>query len=1858
MHLDDSLHFQPFVLLLAFRTFLSNILQPHPPVKQLIINTLKVYFQIEYVSCIHYCKPLLILVKTPFCPQIIYKCTFFLVCIFCITPLLSQVQVTATSTDNFQCDGVSCEYNGPSILINEVQMAPSVDDGSFYENATTRQGEWIELYNPDECKSIDISCYYLGNAATDGATYSGGYIIPQGTIVPPLGFVLIRGRNAPNVPANRLIANGGNTYEFTANASNSCIGAGGTRLWFPNAGGWFAFYDLNGVPQDAIRWGNPPAQDLQTQPCKASISTCGFTGSLLSFNDIPNGRKTTLQGGAVAASPSTFQRQPDGGAWNGEGSSSIGQCNAACVPIQTISCNGTVTANVQNGVAPYRYRWNDSRLQSTKTANGLCAGEYCVTVTDNVGSTQTICVTVEDFVPTVTLVEDGDLCEDEPLFPLTGGSPSGGVNGSTGVYSGSGVSGTNFNPASANIGDNEIEYVYVDSATCTDTATAIITVHPLPETEAVADKEIICLGETVLLYGTGADVYAWNNGVTDSIPFSPTETKWYVLTGTTIFGCELLDSIEIVVSLPLEAGVGDTSIVCPAEDFNLFDILTGYDIDGVWEAVESPALSLNPNTSDITNSDNLLPGTYNFWYIVEPDAPCLNDTATATIIVPGKPIISDVVAECLVDRTGYVVTFTISEGDPSSYSVSYPGTISATAPYTYISETVPSNVELTFFVSDNFQCGLDSVVTSLDCSCITFPGTMNTQMVKLCGTESFDGNTYFNTDSVNDGNDDFAFYLHNSSGFALANPLDSNKTGIFNFDPASMNYGQIYYVSTAMADSLPGGGLNYADVCFLVSRGTPVVWNPIPEIITGTIDTLCSTNSQYLLQVDVQIGALPIDVTIEQTPLGGPTTQVVNTIYNTSNTIAYTPAATTTYDVINYVDANACIGTQFPSIVEVVVDNPIVVDISTATNPSCASPSNPASITINAAGDETDFWVLVQNDLNGLVDTFQVANNVPTDFIVTYFSPNAAVTYTVIGVYANEPNVCPPVLNGPAIINPIPTANLSRDGIYCQADPIPLDFVFTGIGPWEVTISDGGTNIFTFTTPDNSPNFTTALVNQLQPGDYVFTITNIRDLTTGCTNAVGTGSATITVNPSPILDLYVYDNNGARAKSHSYCLGDGPALLEVDGLTSPTLSYNLTYKIVGTPDITYPSIQIDQNNRQFNFDTLVPGTYNVFIARVSDNSAAGCSGLGDTVSITINPLPTLTLNAIDQVICLNDSAEIQATLTVNPAFTFDILDGNGLDTKTYNVSGGNSFSFYVKPTQTGQHRYAASNLTDGSLPQCNNTTPAFADVYVNELPTATISGSGEWCEGTPFQIPVTITGEDSVDVVFDLGGITTLTQRFGLNGGEISATLPVGTHTITIVSVTDITTTQCVGSGFGPFTVIVRPTPTAAIIFNPDPVCLNETVEVVFSATGNGPFQIDYTTDLSETGTVNVTGANATISDIARLGMNYTITEIRDGSNPSDNLNYCQANPNTVFSPIVNDLPTGVITGDDAICKGEVANLSILLTGTAGFDFNIDDNFGGSNSFTQVPTPFPYAVTPDTTTVYTISNLADANGCVAVDLGAPFTVTVFENPDPIFQADPPTSCAPLNTKLLNLTSNVSLGQCNLYAGNNTSSSCNVINDDWNFETPGSYDLNYSLTSVDGCNSSGTITGFFTAFSNPIADFIWTPSQPTTLNNTLQLTNKSTEADSSYWEITDAQNLVNITSNSKNPIVPYNFSMGNDFTVYLYVETVNGCKDSITKIIPVKEVTPVYIPNAFTPNGDGVNEGFRTVFDYSSAEKFNLEIFNRWGEKIFQSDDPEEYWDGIYRFEKAKPDVYVVRVTLTFDYSPTEQVFEARVTLVR
>jgi len=118
----------------------------------------------------------------------------------------------------------------------------------------------------------------------------------------------------------------------------------------------------------------------------------------------------------------------------------------------------------------------------------------------------------------------------------------------------------------------------------------------------------------------------------------------------------------------------------------------------------------------------------------------------------------------------------------------------------------------------------------------------------------------------------------------------------------------------------------------------------------------------------------------------------------------------------------------------------------------------------------------------------------------------------------------------------------------------------------------------------------------------------------------------------------------------------------------------------------------------------------------------------------------------------------------------------------------------------------------------------------------------------------------------------------------------------------------------------------------------------------------------------------------------------------------------------------------------------------------------------------------------------------------------------------------------------------------------------------------------------------------------------------------------------------------------------DITTY----TIEGaCGNSDTTMISVIDCTipdpHVYIPNVFSPNGDGENDVLYVRGEGITGLEFI--VFNRWGEKIFESVDVNHGWDGTYKGKKCMPGVYTYMANVTF--SNLQQVVQAgTITLVR
>jgi gliding motility-associated-like protein len=148
---------------------------------------------------------------------------------------------------------------------------------------------------------------------------------------------------------------------------------------------------------------------------------------------------------------------------------------------------------------------------------------------------------------------------------------------------------------------------------------------------------------------------------------------------------------------------------------------------------------------------------------------------------------------------------------------------------------------------------------------------------------------------------------------------------------------------------------------------------------------------------------------------------------------------------------------------------------------------------------------------------------------------------------------------------------------------------------------------------------------------------------------------------------------------------------------------------------------------------------------------------------------------------------------------------------------------------------------------------------------------------------------------------------------------------------------------------------------------------------------------------------------------------------------------------------------------------------------------------------------------------------------------------------------------------------------------------------------------------------------PQADFRFYPPVATIENPTFRFENWSTGViDHWYWDFGDYGNSI-----SKEPT--HTYSAAGNYDVMLMISNNHGCVDSIVKKVMVIDKPSLYIPNCFTPNGDGINDYFYVIG--TNITDLTLHLFNRWGELVFTSNSIDDKWNGKYKGDKVMPGVY-------------------------
>lgn len=272
---------------------------------------------------------------------------------------------------------------------------------------------------------------------------------------------------------------------------------------------------------------------------------------------------------------------------------------------------------------------------------------------------------------------------------------------------------------------------------------------------------------------------------------------------------------------------------------------------------------------------------------------------------------------------------------------------------------------------------------------------------------------------------------------------------------------------------------------------------------------------------------------------------------------------------------------------------------------------------------------------------------------------------------------------------------------------------------------------------------------------------------------------------------------------------------------------------------------------------------------------------------------------------------------------------------------------------------------------------------------------------------------------------------------------------------------------------------------------------------------------------------------------------------------------------------------------------------------------GSNNSSISVTTPGNYSVT-----------VTDNNNCSASDN---LNITYFPIPRIQISASLTSGCEPLNVQF-----DVSSFPTSSYYYWSFSDISNSIlkNPLHNFINDGLYDVNLYVTDINGCSNDTTLYNFIHVHPLPDASFSTSPS--------VGIIGASTTFSSSYtiqpalwgWDFGD-----NVNESNNVPVENHSYEQIGTYTVIHTVSTEFNCISSTTKSFIVINLE---IPNFFSPNGDNYNETF-FIKGLELLSNCKLQIFNRWGKNIYESNNYSNDWngsgcsDGVYYFILTYPD---------------------------
>ncbi len=497
------------------------------------------------------------------------------------------------------------------------------------------------------------------------------------------------------------------------------------------------------------------------------------------------------------------------------------------------------------------------------------------------------------------------------------------------------------------------------------------------------------------------------------------------------------------------------------------------------------------------------------------------------------------------------------------------------------------------------------------------------------------------------------------------------------------------------------------------------------------------------------------------------------------------------------------------------------------------------------------------------------------------------------------------------------------------------------------------------------------------------------------------------------------------------------------------------------------------------------------------------------------------------------------------------------------------------------------------------------------------------CSGIPLTSTVsnsTCTNTGSATVSFT--NYSGTPSYLWLPGGQTTATITnliPGTYTcvVTFPGLCSPDTVQAVVQSISPSVTALAS----------DTICIGSSFTL--SAAGSGG-----TPPYSYFWTQGVSSVSATVNPIVTTS--YTVT-VRDANGcltqPAEETITVRPPLQVLYNPV------------DSMCLGSSMPLSVVASGGDGsYVYAWSPSSGLSSTTLSNP-----QAAPDSTTLY---HVVVSDGCGTPAYTASILVQILKAPVSIITADQVSGCAPFCVHFRDSGSNLCMSAIWDFGDGQRSPTCSDTVHC--YMLPGKYDISRSLTNANGCRVSVTANQFITVYALPVPTFSYSPEPVFVSNPLVSFHNLAENTVSWEWNFGDTSIVRSTLSDPQ-----HTYPDTGCYTVTLNVTSALGCKDSSRTLICVDEDFAIYVPTAFSPNDDGINDIFQPVSKGYITDKYEFSIFDRWGLQIFQSQNFTEGWNGHLHNGRyaAQQDIYVWKIVI-YDELNKVHTLTGRVALIK